>query len=611
MQRDIRVVFFDIGGTLGVVELDSSGAPTQFEAYPHIPQLVKDLKARGHRVGIISNTDDQAAPAEIDILSRSNIGQYLDNDLLIYGSGIGFQKGPSEIFIQAGRAANVEMQQCLYVGDDSWERRNAAAVGMLVSPHPLLSAAIIGGEGVRFARLSPPADMEASQLREALQAQSFVPLHVSGQARSKLVGMATTSTLTALANAQIEIELLGAVDTPLFSDLYLLRDDRAARTGYLSFDGQSAEFFGAGEQANWLLSSTSEGLLVALPAGRSVEEFHFEEAHHGHNLKLVPDLTLLTSFDVLAAASFVDVSERFAGELDSRERDILSCLTHSKIEKHIAPYIGTAPLGDDGEAVRSRHIHSPDNARVVDALAKHLSSISDKLRVRLHPFTHEGKRLFNVEAELGPANFGDLVLVTAHLDSTAAFSPPYDPRIDIAPGADDDASGVAGVLAIAEAMSSLAELRPLERGVRFLLFNAEEHGLVGSKAYARDQAAKVAPIVAVLQMDMIGYNVRPPRTWEVHAGYWPSQAVQKRSLELAECVGLLTPLISPHHPSFTSAEVCCPPTGIRPKGAVIMRPSMNADTRRSPPPKISLQGPARKRLSRRATRTTTIAKIRS
>jgi Zn-dependent M28 family amino/carboxypeptidase len=104
---------------------------------------------------------------------------------------------------------------------------------------------------------------------------------------------------------------------------------------------------------------------------------------------------------------------------------------------------------------------------------------------------------------------------------------------------------VAGVLAIAEAITSLATLRPLERAVRFVLFNAEEHGLVGSKAYARDLAARAAPIVAVLQMDMIGYNVEAPRTWELHAGYWPSQEVQRRSLALAERVSRLTRQVSP------------------------------------------------------------------
>lgn len=546
MQGEVHVVFFDIGATLGAIGLDASGTPATFDVYSHIPPILEQLKNRGLRIGIISNTGDHPGSQVTAVMSQSVIWRHFEADLLIYSADVGLAKDSPEIFTYASQVAKTGPRQCLYVGEDSWERLHATTAGMQVSPHPLLVQDIIDGERLRFVRLSPPEDLLSSQMRAALQGKSFVPLHVSGRERSKLVGITTTSALAALANAQIEVEPLGSADAPLLSDLYILRDDRAVRTGFLSFDGQSAAFFAAGDQANWLVSSTGEGLLVALPAGRSVEEFHFDEAYHGHNLKLTPDLTLLSSFDaVLATASFVEVERSFSDELSEKERDVLSSLTDGSIEKHIGAYIGTAALGDGGEAVRSRHIHSADNERVVHALAKHFSSISDQLRVRLHPFTHEGKRLFNVEAEIGPNGADELILVTAHLDSTAAFSPPYDPRTDQAPGADDDASGVAGVLAIAEAIVSLAALQLPERAVRFVLFNAEEHGLVGSKAYARDQAAKAAPIVAVLQMDMIGYNVEAPRSWELHAGYWPSQEVQMRSLALAERVSRIARQVSP------------------------------------------------------------------
>ena len=80
--------------------------------------------------------------------------------------------------------------------------------------------------------------------------------------------------------------------------------------------------------------------------------------------------------------------------------------------------------------------------------------------------------------------------MTAHLDSTAAQSLPYDEATDPAPGADDDASGVAAVLALAEGFAALAATSPPARTLRFVLFNAEEEGLVGSRAYARLQRAR-------------------------------------------------------------------------------------------------------------------------
>lgn len=140
------------------------------------------------------------------------------------------------------------------------------------------------------------------------------------------------------------------------------------------------------------------------------------------------------------------------------------------------------------------------------------------------------------------------MLVTAHLDSTAAFSEGFDPVRDPAPGADDDASGTAAVLAAARALRSLLPGRRPNRTLRFVLFNAEEHGLVGSKAYARDEAALDTAIVAVLQMDMVGYNRVDPRTYEIHAGFLPSPDVQDRSLVLAERVARCAAKVSPDLP---------------------------------------------------------------
>src|SRR5947199_5019156 len=93
-----------------------------------------------------------------------------------------------------------------------------------------------------------------------------------------------------------------------------------------------------------------------------------------------------------------------------------------------------------------------------------------------------------------------LVLVTAHVDSTAANSPPYDETADKAPGADDDASGIAAVLTVAEVIAGLTGSTPPRRTIRFVLFNAEEEGLVGSRAYARLQRARQASVACVFQM---------------------------------------------------------------------------------------------------------------
>ena len=77
------------------------------------------------------------------------------------------------------------------------------------------------------------------------------------------------------------------------------------------------------------------------------------------------------------------------------------------------------------------------------------------------------------------------------------------------------------------------------------MFNAEEHGLVGSKAYARQQKLMNAPIIAVFQMDMVGYNRLLPRAWELHAGYSASQDVEQRSLLLAKLLQRVSAVVAP------------------------------------------------------------------
>jgi hypothetical protein len=117
-----------------------------------------------------------------------------------------------------------------------------------------------------------------------------------------------------------------------------------------------------------------------------------------------------------------------------------------------------------------------------------------------------------------PGVGADLVIVGCHLDSTANRNNPiFDPTVDTSPGKDDNASGMGGVLAIAR---QLAERNgTLTHTVRFGFFNAEEHGLVGSRAYAEAMKAANAPIRAVICMDMIGFNNDASRTFELHAGF--------------------------------------------------------------------------------------------
>jgi hypothetical protein len=88
----------------------------------------------------------------------------------------------------------------------------------------------------------------------------------------------------------------------------------------------------------------------------------------------------------------------------------------------------------------------------------------------------------------GSAFPDDIVIVCAHFDSTST-----EPET-LAPGADDNASGVAAVM---EAARILARY-PTDYTIRFLAFSGEEQGLYGSEAYARAAKAANQRIVGVV-----------------------------------------------------------------------------------------------------------------
>src|SRR6478609_5200685 len=131
-----------------------------------------------------------------------------------------------------------------------------------------------------------------------------------------------------------------------------------------------------------------------------------------------------------------------------------------------------------------------------------------------------------------------MVWITAHLDSTAMQSDePYAAHSDPAPGADDDASGTAAVLATAAALKALAETATPTRTIRFALFNAEEHGLAGSGNFAIAAANAGLRIDAVFQHDMIGYlPADADRRFEIHCGHRPNPMVEERSVPLADLI---------------------------------------------------------------------------
>jgi hypothetical protein len=95
----------------------------------------------------------------------------------------------------------------------------------------------------------------------------------------------------------------------------------------------------------------------------------------------------------------------------------------------------------------------------------------------------------------------EYVAFSAHIDHIG-ISPGQPDSVNN--GADDNASGVAGLLELAEAFSA-AGARP-RRSLLFLAPSAEEPGLIGSAHFTEHPPVPLSRIVADINMDLIGRN---------------------------------------------------------------------------------------------------------
>jgi Zn-dependent M28 family amino/carboxypeptidase len=141
----------------------------------------------------------------------------------------------------------------------------------------------------------------------------------------------------------------------------------------------------------------------------------------------------------------------------------------------------------------------PRSFRDVERLCRAADWIEERLRslglkVTRQPFSYGGNEYFNIVGEVngkGP----EVLVIGAHYDTVVG-----------SPGADDNASGVAGLLELAR----LAAERPLAASVRFAAFCLEEPPVfmtsrMGSFVYARSLKEEKADVRGMISLEMIGY----------------------------------------------------------------------------------------------------------
>jgi bacterial leucyl aminopeptidase len=99
-----------------------------------------------------------------------------------------------------------------------------------------------------------------------------------------------------------------------------------------------------------------------------------------------------------------------------------------------------------------------------------------------------------------------VVVLGGHLDSIARGG-----NASIAPGADDDASGIATLTEVVRALLA-HDYRPA-RTVKIMAYAAEEVGLRGSQAIVRDFKKRNVDVVGALQLDMTNYQGSERDIW--------------------------------------------------------------------------------------------------
>jgi hypothetical protein len=107
-----------------------------------------------------------------------------------------------------------------------------------------------------------------------------------------------------------------------------------------------------------------------------------------------------------------------------------------------------------------------------------------------------------IGTKLGTSLADEWIVVGAHYDSRNSVR--CDGVANPQPGANDNASGCAGVIELARVFADV----PTQRSVLFMCFSGEEQGLVGSRRYVESltTSGDIARVKHMINLDMIGFD---------------------------------------------------------------------------------------------------------
>ena len=152
--------------------------------------------------------------------------------------------------------------------------------------------------------------------------------------------------------------------------------------------------------------------------------------------------------------------------------------------------------------------HAGDLKTLQTAIDKDLQNMSfalpDSVTVSVRTDVRRDSRPVNNVVGFLPGDTAEYVVIGAHYDHLGPgrqFSMAPSMAGTTHPGADDNASGTAGVIELARYFGAQGKRH---RGIVFMTFAGEELGLLGSSYYVNHPTLPIENAVAMINMDMIG-----------------------------------------------------------------------------------------------------------
>ena len=201
------------------------------------------------------------------------------------------------------------------------------------------------------------------------------------------------------------------------------------------------------------------------------------------------------------------VRARSQGPSEAARRGARALLIRSiGSDSHRFPHTGNLRYADDAPQIPAAALSNPDADQLSRLLAR---GAPVRVRLELDVGFSGDYTSHNVIGEItGREAPDEIVVIGAHLDSW-----------DLGTGAIDDGAGIGITFAAGAAIAAL-DTRP-RRSIRVIAFANEEQGLLGAKAYARDNAAIMPKHVIGAESDFGAGRIYALRAG-VAAAAWPA-----------------------------------------------------------------------------------------